>query len=818
MEKMEKEFIIEGMSCAACSAAVERVTRKIEGVTESDVNLATNKMRIVFDSEKVSDDLIISKVQKAGFGCVPQNKETQGADGKQTAAGTDGSRSTAVNSSRSSSAANENPLSSQKKALTAAWIFAALLMYAAMGHMMHLPVPKIFDITAYPSNFALLNLLCAVPIMFIGRGFYIRGFKSLFHGNPNMDTLVALGSTAAFIYSTVLTFLIPLHPHLAHSLYFEAAAVVLVFVMTGKYLEQRSKEKTKSAIKALTALVPDTAVRVSNFGISNSKTDNDGTTETLEEIRVEDIRIGDILLVRAGQRIPVDGTVLKGTSGVDESMLTGESLPVEKSEGASVTGGTMNGNGLLYMQVTKIGKDTVLSKIIMFVEEAQGKKAPISKIADKVSGIFVPVVIGIGIAAAIGWAIAGADASFILRVCTSVLVIACPCALGLATPAAIMTGTGLGAANGILIRSGEALETAKHVDTVVLDKTGTVTEGKPSVNGVFCAEGKERSLVLALAAAVENASAHPLAKAVTEAALIQAEADAKKGLSPLRFEVVSFENVSGKGIASQVKGDFSNPSETDAKKKPASQTAAKTAPKKDKTLRVLAGSRLFIEENGIDCSLFDEEAQKASSAGAALVYLAADKEAYALITITDTIKPHSIEAVALMKEQKLRVILLTGDNKAAADYMGNLIKADEVIAEVLPQDKAEVIRGLQEKGAVVMMAGDGINDAPALVQADVGAAIGNGSDIAVESGDIVLVKGDLRDAAKAVKLSRMTIRNIKQNLFWAFFYNSIGIPLAAGLLYPAYGLLLSPMVGSFAMSLSSVFVVTNALRLRGKKL
>ena len=808
MKKVQKEFIIEGMSCAACSAAVERVTRKIEGVAESDVNLTTNKMRIVFDSDKVSDELIISKVQKAGFGCVPENAENKRAKGSKTAGGIPGA---AAHSSRTSSEADEKTLTSQKRALTAAWIFAVFLMYAAMGHMMHLPIPQIFDIKTYPSNFALLNMLCAIPIIFIARGFYIRGFKALFHGNPNMDTLVALGSTAAFIYSTVLTFLIPLHPHLVHSLYFEASAVVLVFVMTGKYLEQRSKEKTKSAIKALTALVPDTAVRVSNF-----KTDNNGTAETLEEVPVEQIGIGDVLLVRPGQRIPVDGTVLKGNSGVDESMLTGESLPVEKSEGSSVTGGTMNGNGLLYMKVTKIGKDTVLSKIIMFVEEAQGKKAPISKIADKVSGIFVPVVIGISIAAAAGWAIAGADASFILRVCTSVLVIACPCALGLATPAAIMTGTGLGAANGILIRSGEALETAKHVDTVVLDKTGTVTEGKPSVSGVLCAEGKERSVVLALAAAVENASAHPLAKAVTEAALVQAEADSKNGLSPVQFEVLSFENISGKGVAALVKGDFASSSESGAKTKTA-QPAEKNAAK-DNPLRVLAGSRLFMEENGIDCTLFDAEAQKASSAGAALVYLAADKKAYALITITDTIKPHSIEAVALMKEQNLRVILLTGDNKAAADYMGRLIKADEVIAEVLPQDKAEVIRGLQEKGAVVMMAGDGINDAPALVQADVGAAIGNGSDIAVESGDIVLVKGDLRDAAKAVKLSRMTIRNIKQNLFWAFFYNSIGIPLAAGLLYPAYGLLLSPMVGSFAMSLSSVFVVTNALRLRGKKL
>ena len=588
-----------------------------------------------------------------------------------------------------------------------------------------------------------------------------------------------------------------------HGLYFEASAVVLVFVMTGKYLEQRSKEKTKSAIKALMALAPDTAVKVLNFGAADERT---------EETDARDIRPGDILLVKAGQRIPLDGKVLKGLSGVDESMLTGESLPVEKSEGSSVTGGTMNGSGVLYMQVTKTGGDTVLAKIIKFVEEAQGKKAPISKTADKVAGIFVPTVIGIALAAGILWTIAGADASFILRVCTSVLVIACPCALGLATPAAVMTGTGLGAANGILIRSGEALETAKHVDTVVLDKTGTVTEGKPSVRDVFCAEGIRREDALALAAAVENASSHPLAKAVTDAA--SAIRSAGTAEPAVRFEIDSFENIAGKGISASVKSDI----KFDAQPAVKSGVTAKSKEKSAEPVKVLAGNHLFMEENGIDCGIFEKEAQKASSEGAALVYLAADARLLALITVTDRLKAHSAEAVALMKKQGLRVILLTGDNKAAAEYTGNLIQADEVIAEVLPQDKARVIERLQKEGRKVMMTGDGINDAPALVQADVGAAIGNGSDIAVESGDIVLVKGDLRDAARAVKLSRMTIRTIKQNLFWAFFYNSIGIPLAAGLLYPAYGLLLSPMVGSFAMSLSSVFVVTNALRLRTKKL
>ena len=811
LKKIQKEFIIDGMSCAACSAAVERVTRKIDGVFESDVNLTTNKMRIVFDASKVNDGMIIAKVQKAGFGCRQEESDGQKALSQ---------RST-QNGAQNRAQGESGDFFAKRLSLALSWVFGMLLMYASMGHMLRLPLPAIFDMHRYPSNFALLNLLCAVPILFLGRDFYLRGFKSLIHLNPNMDTLVALGSAAAFIYSLVLTFLIPLNADLVHGLYFEASAVVLVFVMTGKYLEQRSKEKTKSAIKALMALAPDTAVKVLNFGAADERT---------EETDARDIRPGDILLVKAGQRIPLDGKVLKGLSGVDESMLTGESLPVEKSEGSSVTGGTMNGSGVLYMQVTKTGGDTVLAKIIKFVEEAQGKKAPISKTADKVAGVFVPTVIGIALAAGILWAIAGADASFILRVCTSVLVIACPCALGLATPAAVMTGTGLGAANGILIRSGEALETAKHVDTVVLDKTGTVTEGKPSVRDIFCAEGIRREDALALAAAVENASSHPLAKAVTDAAAAIGSAGTAE--PAVRFEIGSFENIAGKGIAASAAGGFLNRlskksgntgnagKSVKSGTKPAvkSGVTAKSKEKSAEPVKVLAGNRLFMEENGIDCGIFEKEAQKASSEGAALVYLAADARLLALITVTDRLKAHSAEAVALMKKQGLHVILLTGDNKAAAEYTGNLIQADEVIAEVLPQDKARVIERLQKEGRKVMMTGDGINDAPALVQADVGAAIGNGSDIAVESGDIVLVKGDLRDAARAVKLSRMTIRTIKQNLFWAFFYNSIGIPLAAGLLYPAYGLLLSPMVGSFAMSLSSVFVVTNALRLRTKKL
>lgn len=781
----EKTFIIEGMSCAACSAAVERVTRKIDGVVRSDVNLTTNKMHIVFDPEKVPETLIVAKVQKAGFGCKAQTD----TDSSGSAFGADKFSSGKAYTSAGLGHGKNAAQKTQAHTLASAWFFALLLMYVSMGHMIGLPLPPLFAPERFPSNFALLNLLCTVPILFIGRAFYFRGFKSAFHLNPNMDTLVALGSTSAFIYSLVLTFLIPLKPQLVHDLYYEAAAFVLVFVMSGKYLEARGKEKTKRAIEALMTLQSDTAFYVDNFGTAS---------ETIRETALAQVKPGDIVLVKAGQRIPLDGTVIKGTSGVDESMLTGESLPAEKQTGSAVTGGSMNGSGVLYVRVDKTGKDTALAKIIAFVEEAQSKKAPISQIADKVSAVFVPIVIGVAVIAGIVWAAAGAESSFILRVCTSVLVIACPCALGLATPAAIMTGTGLGASNGILIRSGEALETAKRIDTVVLDKTGTLTEGKPEICDVFYADGKNEADVLCLAAAVENASSHPLAKAVTDAAQTHSATGANFNSI---FNVVSFENISGKGVRASVTGGFLSKDKT--------QNTAQT---------VLAGNRLFMQENGIECSLFSEQAERASRKGAALIYLALGTQLLALITVTDKLKAHSAEAVFLMKKQGLHTVLLTGDNKAAAEYIGKQIQTDQVIAEVLPQDKAAVIQNLQAQGHTVMMVGDGINDAPALVQADVGAAMGNGSDIAVESGDIVLVKGDLRDAAKAVKLSRMTIRNIKQNLFWAFFYNSIGLPLAAGLLYRAYGVLLSPMIASFAMSLSSVFVVTNALRLRGKKL
>ncbi len=750
---MDKEYIIEGMSCAACSAAVERVTRRLDGTVQCDVNLATNTMRINFDTEKLTEDKIIETVMKAGFGCVDKSvkQKTTTEDSKKV----------------------QKSQNTEKVSLLIAWVLGVLLLYVAMGPMVGIYVPHIIEPDTNPLNFAIVQMVLSLTIIIVCSAFYIRGYKALFHLNPNMDSLVAIGSSVAFIYSLFLTFGIRSNPHLVHQLYFEAAGIVLVFIKTGKYLESCSKEKTKSAIQALVSLVPDSALVVMEYG-----TDKENYPET----KVEDIEIGTIILVRPGDRIPLDGEIIKGESGVDESMLTGESLPIEKVVGNSVVGGSMNGNGRLYIKVTHIGQDGTLAKIIAFVEEAQGKKAPISKIADKVSGIFVPCAIGISVVAGVIWALCGADFNFVIRVVTSVLVIACPCALGLATPAAIMTGTGLGAKNGILMRSGEALEIAQKVTTVVLDKTGTVTEGKPSIKNIFVSQSTKwvKDELITIIGLVERSSSHPLAMAFDSA-------DSNS------YEVIDFENVSGKGITATVKKD-------------------------GKEHRVLIGNALLMSDNIISIEESCSFAETESNEGASLIYCAIDNSFVCLISIADMIKFNAIDAIQKYKSMGLKTVLLTGDNKKTANVIARIINVDEVFAEVLPQDKANVISSLQEKGEIVMMVGDGINDAPALVQADVGSAIGNGSDIAIESGDIVLVKGNLLDVARAITLSRLTIQNIKQNLFWAFCYNTIGIPIAAGVLFPFFGLLLSPMIGSLAMSLSSICVVSNALRLRGKKL
>ena len=744
-------YLIEGMHCAACSAAVERVTRRIDGVARSDVNLTMNRMTIEYDESKVTPQLIISKIEKAGYGArqlEAKKEEKKDLDAEEKA--------------------QEAAFRRERNSIIAALVLAAVLLYISMGSMFGAPLPDIIDMHTHAVNFALVQLLLSTVIMYIGRRFYVSGFKALRHLNPNMDSLVAIGSTAAYIYSLVVLFLLSDNPSLVHDgLYFESAAVVVTLVSLGKHMESASKHKTTGAIRRLMALTPDTAVLRGENG-------------SLTEVPTGILRVGDVVLVRPGERVPLDGEVVEGEGGVDESMLTGESLPVDKAPGSEVIGGSIGVNGSLYVRITRVGADTTLSKIIKIVEDAQGKKAPISKIADKVAGVFVPIVMAIAVLAAIVWLIAGQEVSFVLKVFTSVLVIACPCAMGLATPTAIVVGTGLGAQNGILIKSGEALETLHGVNTAVLDKTGTVTEGKPAVTDVLCA-GAERGEILAVASAVEAASAHPLAEAVLRAA-------GEEGICS-SAQVTGFENLSGRGLSAQLGGE-----------------------------KVLVGSPRLMEESGVDISAISGEAERLSGDGKTVMFVARGGALLGAIAVADPVRETSAAAIARLKEMGLRVVLLTGDNSRAANYIGAQVGADEVIAEVLPGDKADVVRSIQEKGGRVIMVGDGINDAPALTQADVGCAVGGGSDIAIESADVVLMKDDLGDVPKAVRLSRLTITNIKENLFWAFCYNTIGIPIAAGVLYPFFEILLSPMIGALAMSLSSVCVVGNALRLRGKKL
>ena len=732
-------YFIEGMTCAACSASVERVTRRLAGVQESTVNLTTKRLTVTYDESLVTPEQIMEKVRKAGFGI---QKEVLARKKKE-----------------------QNRVRTMRIKLIGAAVPALLLLYVSMGHMLpfELPLPAFMDMAKHPYVFAVAQLILTLPVLFFGRDFFIAGAKALIHGAPTMDSLVAVGSGCAFIYSVVMTF-----QGDCHHLYYESAAVVLAVVMLGKYLESRSVEKTKSAIEALTALAPDTALRISAGG-------------TPVEIPVEQIEVGNRILVRPGMRIPLDGVVLSGNSGVDESMLTGESLPVEKEEGVSVYAGSLNQSGALEIQVTGLKADSTLSKMIRLVEEAQGKKAPISKIADKVAGVFVPVVMVIAVLSALLWKISGADWYFTLGIFASVLMIACPCALGLATPTAIMVGTGLGASRGILIRSAEALEIAHHITCVVLDKTGTVTEGKPRVVDFLCPK-EQKCALLAIAMAVENLSDHPLARAVVNYAQ-------ETGNLP-EISVQSFENLPGRGISAVLE---------------------------DGTV-VYAGNLSLMQEQGFAADFYPERLNAFEDTGATSVYLAVGTEIAGAFVIRDEIRASSKEAIAQLHKQGLQIVLLSGDREPACRYIAKQTGIDQVISGVLPSGKTDAIRKLQEAGERVLMCGDGINDAPALTCADLGVAMGSGSDIAVASGDVVLMKPDLRGIGKMLRLSRLTIRNIYQNLFWAFIYNIIGIPIAAGVLHLFGGPLLDPMFAGIAMSLSSVCVVSNALRLRRIKL
>lgn len=741
-------YDITGMTCASCSAAVERVTRKMEGVQESNVNLATNKMTITYDESKVSPEDIIGRVEKAGFGAaLEQIKEKE--------------------QEKEEKLEQEEAQHKIRQRVIGSILFAVPLLYISMGHMLpfKLPLPQALSMEENPLNYALAQLILTVIILAFGRKFYIVGFKTLFHGHPNMDSLVAIGTGSAFLYSLVMTIRIPFDAHAVHSLYYESAAVVVTLVMLGKYFESKSKGKTSEAIRKLMELAPDTAVRL-----------KDGKEE---EIPVEQVKKGDVLLVRPGSKIPLDGIVVRGVSSVDESMLTGESIPVEKEAGAEVIGGSINYNGALEMEVTHTGKNTTLAKIIRLMEDAQGRKAPISKMADVVAGYFVPVVLVIAVLAAVIWAVTGHPVSFVLKIFVSVLVIACPCALGLATPTAIMVGTGLGASHGILIKSGEALETTHKTQAVVLDKTGTVTEGKPKVVQVI-SKTRSREELLWMAGACEVPSEHPLGKAIVEAAREQ------RGELPACEE---FSSITGQGIHAVLEG---------------------------KTFWI--GNAKLLKEQNFSAKDLEKEAEEIAAKGQTPMFVVIDGALEGIISVADTVKETSRSAIDKIKKAGIKVYMLTGDNRRTAEYIGSQVHADEVIAEVLPQDKAAVVQKLQQEGKTVLMVGDGINDAPALAQADIGVAIGSGSDIAMESSDVVLMRSDLEDVYRAIKLSKATIRNIKENLFWAFAFNSCGIPVAAGLLYAFGGPLLNPMIAGLAMSFSSVFVVSNALRLKRLKL
>ena len=741
----EKVFKISGMHCAACSSSIERFMSRQSGVENVSVNLTTEKMNISYDDSCLDTDKICELVAGLSFGA----EEYVSADAM------------ARDARKKEEAEKAAELESMKRRVILCICFALPLLYVSMGHMIGLPLPRVIDPHYAPLAFAVVQLMLTLPVVIGGRNFYINGFGSLVKGHPNMDTLVAIGTFSALLYGIYSLIRIAMGDvSFAGNLFFESAAVVISLVLLGKYLEARSKHHTSDAIRALTELAPETAT-VTRHG------------ET-DQVPVSELREGDVITVRPGERFPCDGVVTNGISSADLSMLTGESLPVTLEEGGTVTGGSINGEGVIVFSATKVGGDTTLAQIIRMVEDAQGKKAPIAKIADRVAGVFVPVVMGIALLAAIIWAIAGKDIEFVLNVFVSVLVVACPCSLGLATPTAIMVGTGRGAELGVLYKSGEALQAMAFADTAVLDKTGTVTEGKPRLTSVYAVSNTEDEL-LAMCAAAESGSEHPIAKAITEAA------------KERELSIPSADNITaipGRGIKAQVGGQ-----------------------------QLLIGNATLMEENKIEISAADKAAELENS-GCMLMFAACDGRFAGLFGAVDTIKPDSPEAILDLHNNGISTIMLTGDNENAANAIAKTAGIDNVIAGVLPEGKAGEIEKLKAEGRKVCMVGDGINDAPALASADIGAAIGNGTDVAIESADVVLMGSELSALVTALRLSKAVMRNIKQNLFWAFFYNCIGIPFAAGLFYAFGGPLLSPMFAGAAMALSSISVVSNALRLK----
>ena len=753
---MKEKFDVTGMTCSACSSRVEKCVSKLEGVKEVSVNLLTNSMQVEFNDAVIQEQGIIDAVVHAGYGASVQGKkETSSGKQKTREEGTDPVK---------------EHLEYMKKRTIWSFIFLIPLMYVSMGHMIGLPLPGFLHGTVNAVGFAMTQFLLCIPVIYINRAYYTKGFSTLFHGAPNMDTLIAVGSTASLVYGIFAIYRmgyglgvqdLDLVNRYLHDLYFESAVMILALINIGKYLEARSKGKTSEAINKLMDLAPKTAFVERDGGVV--------------EIPAEGIQIGDILQVKPGSSVPADGVVLEGTTSIDEAAITGESIPVQKMPGDQVIAATMNKTGFFRMKASKVGDDTTFSQIIHLVEDASASKAPIAKIADKIAGVFVPIVMTIALITAVVWILSGADFEFALSCAISVLVISCPCALGLATPVAIMVGTGKGAENGILIKSGEALEVTHNIQSVVLDKTGTITQGKPVVTDIYGVKTDSTEL-LKIAAAMEKKSEHPLAEAVLAKA---AEEDISLP------EASEFSAVAGMGIEAVIEGK-----------------------------KYYAGNLRLMKEKNISCAGIEDYLETLTGEGKTPLLFAAEKELLGVIGAADVVKPTSAQAIRELKKMGIQVIMLTGDNERTAKAIQRQLDIDTVIAEVLPQDKEREVAKLQESGRKVAMVGDGINDAPALARADVGIAIGAGTDVAIESADIVLMKNDLLDVVTAVGLSKAVIRNIKENLFWAFFYNVCGIPLAAGVFYTAFGLKLSPMFGAAAMSLSSLFVVSNALRLR----
>lgn len=736
----DKSFAIEGMNCASCAAHVEKAAAKVEGISYASVNLATERLTVTYDEKKTSSNLLIDAVTRAGYKAIDDEKERK---------------------------AKQSESNKLRFRLIWSLIFTIPLMVLTMSAMAGARLPAFMAPESSPFTFAIIQALLTTPVIFFGRSFYTTGTKTLLRGNPGMDTLVAMGTAAAWLYSIYATIRIAGgESHYVHSLYYESAAAIITLITAGRFMEARSKSRAGSAIRQLLSLAPPLATVI-----------RDGKEKTVPASKVE---VGDNVIVKPGERFPVDGIVIQGETSADESMLTGESIPVDKSEGSEVTGASINLNGSIVCRATRVGSATTLSQIIRLVEEAQGSKAPIARLADKISGIFVPVVMVLAVISATAWLIGTGDFQLAFTVLISVLIIACPCALGLATPVAVMVGTGRGARQGILIKSGAALETARKATVAVLDKTGTITTGRPVVTDIVPAPSSDAVRLMALAASAEARSEHPVAKAVID----------RYGSAELSFGTPArFTALPGYGVEAFA----------------------------DNT-HILAGSRRLMEQRKVDITSVEKSAGVLADEGKTILYIAANGIIEGVIAVADTIRPGSEEAVTDLKKMGLKVVMITGDSEQTAQHIAKLAGITYVIAGVLPGDKAEEVRKIRTGGETVIMVGDGINDAPALATADVGIAIGSGTDVAMEAADVVLIKNDLRDVVKTLKLSRATIKNIKQNLFWAFFYNILGIPVAMGALHLFGGPLLNPMIAAAAMSFSSVSVVWNALRIKNTRL